>query len=565
MKDMSNRIGIWTISLLCVFHFLFLLKFFAPAISTPDAQGYFTQGRIIATHGQTFFTPQNNLQYIGPHWYSQDGQKYYTTFPPGFPCLIAIAYKLFGAKSTFLVNPILASVSLLIFFFLCKNWLSNSWSLVAVFLLAINPFYNEHALFGDSHTSVVFFFLVALLFLMKAIKTDNWIYGIISGLAIGVVPAIRYAEFVLCIVFSGYIFWQFHAKQLSLRTCVSSIVGIVIVLTPLAVRNQIAFGKFWITGYSQLNTQALFGFNYLIEHFIPFIMLLVTAGMGILFLFSIGGFVRLLKDPNTKSIGIYFLLSISILTLTYMAYFWPPDPQTMRFLLPTFPIYTIAAVYFISQLKGKYQIIYLSIALLVSLPWGVSGSLRAVKPLKARNSVLANITRYIERKIKAGNIIITYEGICQNLDLLGKWKLIDMSILAKADPLMGQRPMKPMRNEYASKVYDSLHGDEFKKQLIKDLSQWSAKRIFLIAYESEIGMLSKLIDDRLNVEKEWSIEMSDFPVLEFILERRVRTMPDRPGANRPDVTGPNRIFDFEIRKEPLIIVELTRRNTKDDD
>ncbi|RKY87334.1 hypothetical protein DRQ15_11025, partial [candidate division KSB1 bacterium] len=427
---MSNRIGIWTISLLCVFHFLFLLKFFAPAISTPDAQGYFTQGRIIATHGQTFFTPQNNLQYIGPHWYSQDGQKYYTTFPPGFPCLIAIAYKLFGAKSTFLVNPILASVSLLIFFFLCKNWLSNSWSLVAVFLLAINPFYNEHALFGDSHTSVVFFFLVALLFLMKAIKTDNWIYGIISGLAIGVVPAIRYAEFVLCIVFSGYIFWQFHAKQLSLRTCVSSIVGIVIVLTPLAVRNQIAFGKFWITGYSQLNTQALFGFNYLIEHFIPFIMLLVTAGMGILFLFSIGGFVRLLKDPNTKSIGIYFLLSISILTLTYMAYFWPPDPQTMRFLLPTFPIYTIAAVYFISQLKGKYQIVCLSIALLVSLPWGVSGSLRAVKSLKARNSVLANITRYIERKIKAGNIIITYEGICQNLDLLGKWKLIDMSILA---------------------------------------------------------------------------------------------------------------------------------------
>ncbi|RKY85753.1 hypothetical protein DRQ11_09445, partial [candidate division KSB1 bacterium] len=455
---MSNRIGIWTISLLCVFHFLFLLKFFAPAISTPDAQGYFTQGRIIATHGQTFFTPQNNLQYIGPHWYSQDGQKYYTTFPPGFPCLIAIAYKLFGAKSTFLVNPILASVSLLIFFFLCKNWLSNSWSLVAVFLLAINPFYNEHALFGDSHTSVVFFFLVALLFLMKAIKTDNWIYGIISGLAIGVVSTIRYPEFVLCIVFSGYIFWQFHAKQLSLRTCVSSIVGIVIVLTPLAVRNQIAFGKFWITGYSQLNTQALFGFNYLIEHFIPFIMLLVTAGMGILFLFSIGGFVRLLKDPNTKSIGIYFLLSISILTLTYMAYFWPPDPQTMRFLLPTFPIYTIAAVYFISQLKGKYQIIYLSIALLVSLPWGVSGSLQAVKPLKARNSVLANITRYIKRKIKAGNIIITYEGICQNLDLLGKWKLIDMSILAKADPLMGQRPMKPMRNEYASKVYDSLHG-----------------------------------------------------------------------------------------------------------
>ena len=196
-----------------------------------------------------------------------------------------------------------------------------------------------------------------------------------------------------------------------------------------------------------------------------------------------------------------------------MGYFWSPDPETMRFLLPTFPIYTLVAVYFISQLKKKYQIAFLSIALLVSLPWGVSGSLRAVRPLYVRNSAISNITKTIERDIADGSIIITFEGICQNLDVYGKWKLIDISILSKAGVLTGKMPTKPMRNEYASKVYNPLSGNEFKNQLIKDLNQWSGKKIFMIAYRSEIEMVNKLIGDRFNIDKKTFIDISNLPVL----------------------------------------------------
>jgi len=429
-------------------------------------------------------------------------------------------------------------------------------------LLAINPFYNEHALFGDSHTSLIFFFLIALLFLIKAIKSDNFVYAIISGIAMGIVPTIRYAEFVLVVVFGAYILWLFYTKKISLRTEISFLIGILIPLIPLAVRNHKAFGKPWITGYNLVNTQASFGFNYLIKHFIPFLVMLATAGMGILFWFSIGGFIKLLRNSDTKSIGVYFLSSVSLLTFTYMAYYWPPDPETMRFLLPTFPVYTLAAVYFISHLKRKYKIAFLSIALLASIPWGMLGSLRAVRPLYVRNSVLSDITKAVEKNIESGSIIITYEGICQNLDLYGKWKLIDISILSKADALTARRPMKPMRNVYAAKVYNPLYGDEFKDQLIKDLNQWSDKKIFMVAYEDEVEMLSKLIGDRFNIDKKSSIKISNLPALEFMLNRKGQRIPHRPrpkpraGSNRPGPVAPNRIFDFEIRKEPLIIAEL---------
>ena len=123
--------------------------------------------------------------------------------------------------------------------------------------------------------------------------------------------------------------------------------------------------------------------------------------------------------------------------------------------------------------------------------------------------------------------------------------------------------MKPMRNVYAAKVYNPLYGDEFKNQLIKDLNQWSGKKIFIIAYEDEVEMLSKLIGDRFNIDKKSSIEISNLPALEFMLNRRRQRIPHRPrpkppaGSTRPRPVAPNRIFDFEIRKEPLIIAELT--------
>lgn len=537
---------------LCIFHFIFLLYFFCPAISTPDAQGYFVQGKMIAECGHSYFTLQNNLQYIGPHWHSLDGQKYFTTFPPGFPCLIAIAHKLFGANSTFLVNLILASISLSIFFFLCRNWLSNNWSLAATFFLAINPFYNEHALFGDSHISVIFFFLLALLFLIKTIKTGKLIYGILAGVAIGTVPTIRYAEFVLCFAFGCYILWLYFARKISAKALISTVIGVSIPLFPLAIHNQIAFGKFWATGYGLSNVSGSFGFNYLIEHFIPFLMMLVTTGMGILLPLSIIGFIFLLRNSDTRSITVYLLSSTITLTLLYMAYRWSPDPQSMRFLLPTFPIYTSAAVYFISRLSKNRRIALLCISILISLPWGVLGSLRAVKPLHMRNSVLKNITNAVEKNVKEGSIVITSEGICQNLDVYGKWRLIDISILSKANTTGEEQPMKPMRNEYASKLYSLLCGREFKDQLIKDLDQWSSGGIFLIAYGNDIEVIKNIIGDRFTVDKKALIEMASFglPVRKNFIHCSKKQKLTHP-------VGPNYIFDFEIRREPLVVVELT--------
>ncbi|HUU29117.1 MAG TPA: hypothetical protein VM123_15020 [archaeon] len=49
-------------------HFLFLISFSEPAISTPDANEYLARARLIATQGCTWLKPESPLQYTAPHW-----------------------------------------------------------------------------------------------------------------------------------------------------------------------------------------------------------------------------------------------------------------------------------------------------------------------------------------------------------------------------------------------------------------------------------------------------------------------------------------------------------------
>ncbi|MCK4234316.1 hypothetical protein KAX75_07790, partial [candidate division WOR-3 bacterium] len=63
--------------LIILFHFVFLILHFRPAISTPDANGYFAQAKLIAKEGKTNLEPESILQYIGPHWLHRSDNHYF--------------------------------------------------------------------------------------------------------------------------------------------------------------------------------------------------------------------------------------------------------------------------------------------------------------------------------------------------------------------------------------------------------------------------------------------------------------------------------------------------------
>ncbi len=417
--------------LLTLLYFALLMFYFEPAISTPDAQGYFSQAKLIAKEGHTYFEPESKLEYIGPHWLSEGNNRYYTTFPPGFPFILAIAYNIISPKASLLLNPLLASLSLFILFLLVSLLISDGWGLIAMLLFAINPIANEHSLFGDSHTIVIFFLILALLCLVKWIKTKSLLWICSAGFFFGIIPTIRYAETLFLFAFGIFILFHFQKNKTFWHSLIAATIGASIPLITLSIRNQLVFGAFWKTGYKVSSESSHFGLMYFLKYFLPYLQQLLFDGLGLIFLLGLIGFVYLCYQQKTRKIGFLFILLVFPITFLYMSYMWKPDPQSMRFLLPTFPIYIISTVWLLKIIINKYFRIGITISILLlffSIIGGLSMSIMKMQHLKNNNAVLVKITNVIENEIERKSIIITNEAISQNLDFLGYWYLSDMSI-----------------------------------------------------------------------------------------------------------------------------------------
>ncbi|MEI8197793.1 MAG: YbhB/YbcL family Raf kinase inhibitor-like protein, partial [Phycisphaerae bacterium] len=127
------------LTLLLCSHFCLLLVYFEPAIGTPDASGYCVQTRLLATEGQTWFARESPLQYVNHHWLNTGADHYFSQYPPGLSAISAGIFRVAGPTAALLVNPVLASLTLLGVFLLCRLWIGPGWGLLATAVMAVNP------------------------------------------------------------------------------------------------------------------------------------------------------------------------------------------------------------------------------------------------------------------------------------------------------------------------------------------------------------------------------------------------------------------------------------------
>ncbi|MBI4623863.1 MAG: hypothetical protein HY736_11695 [Verrucomicrobia bacterium] len=117
----SARGPLFLAIVLAVVHFAWLRFHSAPAIMSPDANGYVVQARLLAEAGRTWFAAESSAQYIGMHWLETTDGVFHSRYPAGLPLLFAAAWKLGGLDAALLVNPLLASATVLLVFFLARR------------------------------------------------------------------------------------------------------------------------------------------------------------------------------------------------------------------------------------------------------------------------------------------------------------------------------------------------------------------------------------------------------------------------------------------------------------
>lgn len=428
-------------------HLLFLIVHCPPSYPEPDANGYFAQARFLAENGRTYFKPESPLSYIGRHWLETADGRFYSRYPPGVGILTAIPYLFFDPKGGLYLTPILAGLTVLLFFLLCRFHIGGWVALAAALVYAVHPVVNQQALNWGAHTAVTFFLVLGMILLEFWWRSPTVWKAALVGLIFGAIPSLRYAEIVFGI---GMALFMLYSVALDRRgrwyDLLAALAGFAVPIGLLMWRNALAFGSPLLTGYGLTGEQQWgtgFSFAFFNSKWRDYVDLLMGPGMGLLCALSLAGLVALCARKRTRCLGILLLGIILPISIVYTAYYFGRGTTDwLRFLLPTLPVFLLAAFCFIdeygSRPAARAGLVFLILAQIgLWLPETIERTSRTARNLKA----IATATGFVRENVPAGAVVIADRRLQENLMYYPDLKLVDAGFLRSA--LRGSRYGRP--------------------------------------------------------------------------------------------------------------------------
>ncbi len=528
--------------LLVVSHFSLIAMRFEPAFASPDAHGYYYQAKLLAEHGKTSFEAQSPIQAIGVHWLVTDDERFFSRYPPGFSMVLAIVHKMGGPIAALWVNPVLTSLSLLLLFFLCRPWLGDWYALGAATLLALNPVLNSRALNADSHTLTMVALMGGVALLQLWASKGSLVSAFFSGLLFGFVPLVRYPEALVGIGVAAFLFSYYKSEgSRSLIGIGLSVLGASIPILFLLIRNQLAFGAFWKTGYSLTDEQTGFGLGYFQSNVVNYLEQLMSSGWGVMFIPAFLGMVWLFFRKYTRHHAYLLVGSILPLTLAYMAYYWAGGRDgsgSLRFFLPLVPLIIFAGVWFVSRINKTMPTpswLLMSALILLQLATGLPQSVAQLARSESMTKRNAEAFAAISERIPDGSVVVVGRQLSPWLDYAGKWKLADDTFVSGRRRQAMDRflsgggesdsnrpsPMQREKLEAGQARYSNLSPEERMNLVKSDLTEWAGSNdVYWIGSERLVQRAIRNADASFQWEK-----VADFELPEAVLPGLSRRGP----------------------------------------
>jgi len=438
---------------LALVHLAWLLAHFAPAIMSADANGYVVQARLIATEGHTWFATESPAQFVGMHWLEASPGVFHSRYPAGLPMLMAAAWKIGGLTGALLINPLLASATVLLVFFLARPLAGHACALIAAAVVAAIPVTNHHALDADAHIAAAFFLVASVLALRRFANAPKIAWGLAAGVCLAIVPTIRYPEAVAVLAAAAWLAWRVRP----LWRAWPVVAGAAIPLGVLLAHNRAAYGALWRTGYALTNEQTGFGLGHFLDHAAPYVLSLCAQGPVLYFAFGVAGLAALVIDRRRRPDGVLFAGIVVPLVMVYMAYYWGgPGAGTsaiggnMRFFIPTFPFFATAGAWLLYRLSqhlgdsGRAAVgVVAALQLLVTGPT----SEQVLERSEGTRSSAARARALAETQVPRGSVLILDYPMDESLDAVGRWRIVEESLVAgtggRDGPSKGGRPPGP--------------------------------------------------------------------------------------------------------------------------
>jgi len=266
----------------------------------------FQSGRLFAP------SPCARESFDFPHIISNG--RWYSIYPPGFPFLLMLGLFL---RVPWLINPLLAAASVILFYFLGRTLYNRSVGIVASVLGAVSPWYLLMSSTMMSHTSSLFFNALFLLFLFRSLKRPSGLNGLAAGAALGMAILVRPVNALLfCLPFLVY-----YASYLlkNARTKIKNLSAILAAATPFCLLLLL---------YNFLTNGHPFRMGYLVRYGTSYSVIFgraATLDFDYTPLFAAGQIADNIRALNSEMFGWPLSSFLAILPLFWLSRLKPED------------------------------------------------------------------------------------------------------------------------------------------------------------------------------------------------------------------------------------------------
>jgi len=174
-------------------------------------------------------------------------------YPPAFPALVALIYKISGDHSAYSVQLVQWFIDLFVSFFLIMGIAFTAFgrraATVSGFLLALSPLFALYAAYPSTDMPTTWFVLGGNWLLLLAYQRRNIWLALVAGVLLGIACWLRVNPLYLGMGWAIALFvLTAGSRALKLKLSGAVLAGTVIVIAPIVIRNYLVFPDFTPTG-----------------------------------------------------------------------------------------------------------------------------------------------------------------------------------------------------------------------------------------------------------------------------------------------------------------------------
>src|ERR1041385_3908782 len=186
-------------------------------------------------------------------WIDDPARTDLAQYPPGFPALVALIYKVSGERSAYSAQLALWFVDLILSFVLTVGIAVTAFGwragVASAFLLALSPLFAMYAAYPSADIPATWFVLGGTWVLLLAAQRRSVWLAFAAGAALGVACWLRVNPLYLCVGWAiALLVFVRGARSLRLKMGGAALVGTIVLIAPIVIRNYVVFPDFTPTG-----------------------------------------------------------------------------------------------------------------------------------------------------------------------------------------------------------------------------------------------------------------------------------------------------------------------------